>query len=180
MNIKHLLMLDELAAPLFVTEWGRRTGLGCLIVFALLFLITLIQLFLTWISDFTIGKAETINKASIAITEITVTDIPQLHLFGHRKSVDKSAVLPITSLQLRLVGVIKSVPEKFSLVIISESGQPGKVYRIGEMLPAGVSVYSISDDGVILDNGGHLEKLPLQRSPLLFQGMPKALLNESN
>ena len=88
----------------------------------------------------------------------------------------QSAILPVTSLQIRLIGVIKSTPDTFSRVIISESNQPGKIYSVGDSLPSsGVKIYAITAEGVILDNSGRLEKLPLQRTPLMFQGMPKSL-----
>jgi hypothetical protein len=56
-----------------------------------------------------------------------------------------------------------------SKAYISISGQPGKIYQIGDNLPYGVKVYDITPDTVILENDGHLEKLPLPREKLLFK-----------
>lgn len=174
-------MLDELLAPLFQTEWGKRAGLSMIVLMGLLFLWTFVHIVITWHSDYVIlrNSVTPTTQAPHAAEDVTkwVTQIPERHLFGNPLALDASA-LPITSLQLRLIGVIKSQPDSFSKVIISEANQPGKVYGIGDTLPAGVTVYAIGEDGVVLENGGRLEKLPLPRPPLLFNGMPKPLLEK--
>lgn len=168
-------MFDEIIAPLLTTEWGRRAGWGVMICMAVLLFVTVIETLSTWHSDFVITRTQHGPNKSISMNELTklITKIPDEHIFGKYGALSG---VPVTSLQLRLIGVIKSVPEKDSRVIISESGQPGKVYQVGDILSSGVKIYSIAPDGVILDNGGRLEKLPLRRSPLNFQGKPKALL----
>ena len=170
------LMLDELLTPLFSTRWGHQLGLACLIALSVLFLFLVGSAPFTWWSDIKLAKAP-LPSRTVHVpddTRLLIAQVPVWHLFGN--SLDQSAV-PITSLQLRLMGIIKAVPEKFSRVIISEGGQPGKVYRMGDSID-GVKVYSITQDGVILENAGRFEKLPLQRQPLEFQGMPKPLLGE--
>ena len=98
-------------------------------------------------------------------------------MFGNAAKTDTS-ILPITSLQLRLIGIVHAVPENKSSVMISEANQIGKVYLVGDTLPVGVKVDAITEDGVILENAGRLEKLPLQRMPISFQRMPDKLLRE--
>jgi hypothetical protein len=49
------------------------------------------------------------------------------------------------------------------------SGQPSKIYQVGDSLPYGVKVHEITHDAVILENGGHLEKLPMTREKLKFK-----------
>lgn len=173
-------MFEEIIAPLFTTEWGRRTGLGVLVVAACLLLYTSISMFVTWRSDYLISHARTATSSASASNSDNISkwiaQIPEHHLFGKFGAVTQG--LPVTSLQLRLVGVVKSIPEEDSRVIISEGGQPGKVYRVGDTLSSGVKVQAITEDGVVLENGGNLEKLPLQRPELEFQGKPKSLLNE--
>lgn len=172
-------MFEEIIAPLLVTEWGRRAGIGVAISLMGLILITSVTMLLTWRSDFLISRV----SAAMTATHETNSDnvakwiaqIPEWHIFG----VAGAANLPVTSLQLHLVGVIKSIPEKFSRVIIAEGDQPGKVYRMGDVLASGVRVNEINENGVVLDNGGNLETLPLQRVPLSFEGMPKPLKNEA-
>lgn len=173
-------MFEEIIAPLFTTEWGRRTGLGVLVVAACLLLYTTVNMFVTWRSDYLISHSRVAaSSASSTNTDNIskwIAQIPEHHVFGKFGAVTQG--LPVTSLQLRLVGVVKAVPEEDSRVIISEGGQPGKVYRVGDTLSSGVKVQAITDDGVVLENGGNLENLPLQRPELEFQGKPKSLLGE--
>ncbi len=169
-------MFDEFLSPLLTTRWGHRTGLGVMLVMAVLVCVALIKMPMTWWSDIKLSRAPLAshdNHVQAANTTAKlIATIPSWHLFGKRED-----HLPITSLQLHLVGVSQSPIAKFSSVIISEGGQPGKVYQVGDTLLDGVKIYAITKDGVILDNGGRLETLPLQRQPLQFQGMPKSLLD---
>ncbi len=175
-------MVDELISPILTTPWGRRAGLFAMILMSLLLFATVIDMLITWRSDSKLAQSS-INPNEIHADTANqlrqqIEQIPEWHLFG-KYGVAESALLPVTSLQIHLLGVIKSSPDALSRVIISESNQPGKIYQIGDTLPAtGVKVYSISADGVVLDNAGRLEKLPLQRVQLQFEGMPKSLLGE--
>ena len=171
-------MIDEILSPLLTTQWGRRAGLSLLIVMTIMTLFMVIQTIITWHSDIRLTQSHP-NPRPINTNDRLASLIAQMsewHLYGKYGVVEQSAILPVTSLQIRLIGVIKSTPEKFSRVIISESNHSGKIYKIGDKLPSsGVTIYAITPEGVILDNSGRLEKLPLQRTPLLFQGMPKSL-----
>ncbi len=169
-------MLEEIIAPLLSTEWGRRSGLAAIAVFSLFLVVTLIEIPFTWHSDYKSTQAP-VTKAAQPVADQTIALIKQLpdqHLFG--ESAIKTANLPITSLQLHLIGVVEANPESASSVIISAAGQPGKVYRTGDNLASDVRIKTITRDGVILENDGHMEKLPLSRPPLTFQGMPKSML----
>lgn len=171
-------MFDEIITPLLSTSWGRRAGWALTLCMSILFAYTLISTLLTWRSDFIIVHSQHNNISAYDDDTASklIAQIPNQHLFGKYATLDQNAILPITSLQLRLLGVIKAEPEKFSRVIISETGQPGKVFLMNDRLSCGVRVHEVIQDGVILDNGGRLEKLPLQRSSLSFQGMPKSML----
>jgi general secretion pathway protein C len=173
-------MLDEVVAPLLTTEWGRRASFGVMLVAACLVIYTFICAIVIWHSDFVLTHNQNLKMANENVSDDTaklIAQVPQLHIFGNFGTLEKDTFLPITSLQLRLVGVSKAIPEKFSRVIISEKGQPGKVYQIGDSLPSGVIIHELVQDGVILENSGRLEKLPLQRTQLQFHGMPKSLLS---
>lgn len=90
------------------------------------------------------------------------------HLFGQSLNGD----VPITSLQFRVTGIVKIEDEQgqtVSKAYISESGQPSKIYQVGDILPYDVKVYAINADAVILENDGKIEKLPLPRQPLEFK-----------
>jgi type II secretion system protein C len=174
-------MWDELVAPLLITPWGRKAGLGVMMTMAVLIFFTFIMMIVNLRSDIKLSFATTKTRPVESTNETAklIAQIPQRHLFGKYGIVEESSLLPVTSLQIHLVGVIKATPEKFSKVIISESSQPAKVYQVGDKLPStGVKIYAITSDGVILDNSGRMEKLPLQRTQLEFQGMPKPLMGE--
>lgn len=171
-------MLEEIISPLLSTEWGRRCGLVAMAIFSLFLLITLVAIPLTWHSDYVLAHSQTTTQNTTQLfadqTMALIKQIPDHHLFG--ASGIKTTNLPITSLQLRLIGIVQADPVSASRVIISEADQPGKIYQTGDSLSSGVRIKIITPNSVILENGGHMEKLPLSRQPLLFQGMPKNLL----
>lgn len=177
LNRVYRAMLDEIIAPLFTTEWGRRLGWIMMIGMLLLLVFTIFDTVVLWHADYSLTrmqkKSAPLNLSASEVTKL-ISQIPERHIFGKQSVVD--ATLPITSLQLHLVGVIKADSEKLSRVIISEGSQLAKVYQVGDSLTPDVKVNAITQEGVILDNGGRLEKLPLQRTPLLFRGSPKSLL----
>lgn len=169
-------MFEEIMAPLISTPWGRRSGFAALAIFSLLLLATLIDIPITWHNDY-LSTQIPASKISAPINDqilALINQLPNQHIFG--ESATKAANLPITSLQLHLVGIVEAHPESASSVIISSAGQPGKVYRTGDNLTADVKIKTITRDGVILENDGHMEKLPLSRPPLTFEGMPKTIL----
>ena len=173
-------MLDELISPLLTAPWSRRAGLSVFVLMVFLTFITLIHLIFTWHRDFKLAHTVSLRYSNASSSQLAqlISQIPEWHLFG-KYGAAESVILPVTSLQIHLVGVIKATPEKFSRALISESNQPAKVYQVGDTLPAsGVKIYAITAAGVVLNNSGRLEKLPLQRTPLLFQGMPKPLSGE--
>lgn len=176
-------MFDELVSPLFTTQWGRRTGALILALMLFLIVVTFFQMIWEWRSDIKLATpTETQHndqaQAANQLAEL-ITQIPEWHLYGKYGVLAQTEVLPVTSLQIKLVGVIKATPDSESRVIISEENGSGKVYKKGDTLPtSGVQVYGISDDGVILDNSGRLEKLPLHRRALHFKSMPQSILGE--
>lgn len=173
-------MFEELLSPLLVTQWGRRTGIAIMLGMFLLILVTFVQGILSWKSDIQLAQSNGIKNDAreAAAKQLTqwIAAIPDWHLYGKYGVTTAAEILPVTSLHIKLVGVVKATPDSDSSVIISEENGTGKVYRVGDVLPAsGVKVHAISEDGVILENAGRLEKLPLQRAQLEFQGMPKPM-----
>jgi len=106
-------------------------------------------------------------------TQRLIAALPSAHLFGQKA--EASDYIPITSLSLHLTGIIK-VNEGISKAIISNAGKVGMVYGVGDKLPGGIRVHLIDKTGVVLENVGHLEKLPLLRPALTFQPLPPALI----
>lgn len=125
-----------------------------------------------WHSDWVLAHQ------SLAPTKVAATDekalmigaLPKAHLFG--MAIDNNGELPISNLQLRVTGIVKVDTEQAgsaSKAYISIQGQPSKIYQVGDDLPDGVKVYQVENDAVILENDGHLEKLPLPREELEFK-----------
>ena len=131
-----------------------------------------------WQSDWTLAHQTVTSNAKLNTTDETslmIAAIPDNHLFG--MAFDHSGDVPVTDLQLRVTGIVKvndeQQKESVSKVYISSSGQPGKIYQVGDTLPYGVKIYEITGDAVILENSGRLEKLPLPREPLPFKAAAK-------
>jgi type II secretory pathway component PulC len=172
-------MFNNITIVLLAGPWKQRMGWIALCVISLLFLFTLIRTPLNWYSDVRLVKAQPMVPEMPTYKDNyleLIQQIPNWHIFGHLEK--DTTILPITSLHIRLIGIVSAIPKKQSSVLISEASQPGKVYVVGDTLPVGVKVNAIMEDGVILENAGRLEKLPLQRQPLSFQGRPKSILHE--
>lgn len=156
--------LDEVMSPIFTTEWGKRAALGGLIFSGVMLFYMVLSVFTDGYHNYTVMR---LSQSTTAVSTDNVAErvaqIPKWHLFGEYGVAQKSAVLPITSLQIVLTGIVKGEPESVSRVFISEGGKPGKVYQVGDVLESGVKVYAITEDSVVLQNGGQLEKLPLRR-----------------
>ncbi len=82
---------------------------------------------------------------------------------------DKSLVqnqtkVPETKLNLTLKGVLAATPMKMASAIIAQ-GKKGKedIYGIGDKMPGGVTIKEIHPEHVVLERGGRLETLKLQK-----------------
>jgi len=91
--------------------------------------------------------AETINTAA---------------LWG-RPQVSDSSPAQDTRLPLVLRGVLAGQ----GLALIAASGQPERIYRLGDSLPGGAILRSVQADHVLLERAGVLERLALPKSDLL-------------
>ncbi|MCD6039388.1 MAG: hypothetical protein K0S27_788 [Gammaproteobacteria bacterium] len=170
-------MLEEIIAPLLSTKWGQRSGLAAVAIFSLCSFITLVEIPIIWHGDYVLAHAQTTIKSFPSLTNHIgelIMQIPDRHLFG--MSGKRAAGLPITSLELRLVGVVQGNSESASRAMISEASRAAKIYHVGDSLTPGVYIKAITPDSVILENDNHIEKLPLLRPPLRFHGIQKNLL----
>jgi type II secretory pathway component PulC len=176
-------MLDDVIEPLFSTENGHRLGWIVGILAGILLLSAVVNAVTMWYTDVTLGQETSVMGAQKAPvlppTSQLVNQLPAQHVFGELATEDASG-LPITSLQLHLMGITKASQDNFSKAIISEGGRRAKVYSIGDEVTSGIKIYSINIDNVVLERGGRLEKLPLARPPLLFQDKPKSLWQEQS
>lgn len=179
--MKTLDQVEELLEPLFVTYRGRQVGLGMVILSGILLFSAVVGAVHAWYGDLTImqssaGVATHVDDAANAEATL-IAQIPATHLFG--LAAEDDDFLPITSLQLHLTGIIKDSADHVSKVIVSEAGQPGKVFAVGDTLTSGIKIYSINEDGIVLEHNGKLEKLPLGRQRLQFQDKPKTLWQDN-
>ena len=168
MNINNLIA----SLPISTKQLKQQAALLSIMASAILLGITLIYSIWQWHSDWRLAHQEIKSTAALLPDDETLSMInalPKAHLFGENIS---SGNMPITSLQLRVTGIVKSLDEnshEVSKAYISMSGQAAKIYQTGDSLPYGVKVYEINNDAVILENDGHLEKLPLPRERLEFK-----------
>jgi hypothetical protein len=156
-------------------NWKQQGALIASASLAGLVLLTLIVGLWQWYDDWQLAHQKMPAAATIQddVVANMIRTLPKAHLFGENL-VDGN--MPITSLQLRVTGIVKATLEnsqEVSKAYISMSGQPAKIYQAGDNLVNGVKVYEITDNAVILENDGHLEKLPLPREPLVFKARDK-------
>ncbi len=138
---------------------------GMAVVIAMTFIACIAQWREDWkITHQPIPPVEQISNKTTSM----IAAIPGYHLFGK----PAGGKIPISSLELRVTGIVKVEDEQgneVSKAYIAQSGQAAKIYQVGDTVTGGVKIHSIKADAVILDNGGELEKLPLPREPLVFK-----------
>lgn len=92
-----------------------------------------------------------------------VVDLPAIlraYLFG-RGAPPSQADAPITSMQLKLTGVVADIDEQRGFAMIGTSTSDQRLYRVGEAIPGGARLHAVYVDRVLLDRSGAIEALPL-------------------
>jgi len=88
------------------------------------------------------------------------------NVFGisEKAAVQQQANVPETKLNLTLKGVLAATPAKMASAIIAQ-GKNGKedIYGIDDKMPGGVTIKEIHPEYVVLERGGRLETLKLQK-----------------
>jgi len=88
------------------------------------------------------------------------------NIFGvsDKAAVQRQTDVPETRLNLTLKGVLAATPMKMATAIIAK-GKNGKedIYGIGDKMPDGVIIKGIYPEHVVLERGGRLETLKLQK-----------------
>jgi hypothetical protein len=143
--------------------------IGTCVILALTVLSLLSFAISTWQADWILTQqtAETPAIPTKASVASVIQNLPHEHLFGN--AANPLGHMPISSLQFRVIGIAKAQEPERSKAYISIAGHSGKIFHIGDLLPYGVRVYDITEDTVILQNNGQLEKLPLPRESLTFK-----------
>lgn len=143
------------------------------VVIGLLLCCALLLFSWQWYSDWQLVQQKVVPTSTIAHREdgsqTLIASLPNTHLFG--KPISAGSV-PLSSLQFKVSGIVKTEFNKDSKVYISLAGGESKIFHVGDKLPYGVKVYEITPDAVILENDGHLEKLTLSREKLQFKARP--------
>jgi type II secretory pathway component PulC len=170
------LRLEETLTPLLASERGRYISLVSLALAVILVIWALIGMLSNWRADYKMAyqPLTSAGAANLADETSQIDVIPAQHIFGSAPTEDTD-FLPVTSAQLHLTGIIKNEDNQLSRIIISEAGQTGKVYSIGDEVISGIKINAINDDSVVLEHNGRFEKLPLVRTRLNFKEMPQSL-----
>lgn len=98
--------------------------------------------------------------ARLAATGIDIGPIVALAPFGESLS---DAPQP-TTLPIELRGIVRTIPQEASSVLIAPSGGAAASYRVGGVIPQGATILSIGIDTAILGVGGHREILGFPKS----------------
>lgn len=159
-------MLNELLFPL-TTPTGRKLGALSMVFCVGIFLYIFIHTIFIWHADLNLSKNSTYQYNFVKTPALSFNEILRWHLFGI--NLTSTTFVPVTNLQLQLVGIMKAANEQDSRAIISVNGQKAKIYRIKDIIISDVKIISIYTNAILLENGGQIEKLPLNRNPLLFK-----------
>lgn len=153
---------------------NEKKVLGLGIAFLVVICFTLFNALTAWWHDFSLIYKKNDNNAFILpVTNDTtniITAIPDEHLFG--QSFTQTGDVPISSLALQVTGIVKVNDDdhrEVSKAYISMGGNRSKIYQAGDTLENNIKIYGITQNSVILENKGQLEKLPLPREPLQFK-----------
>ncbi len=88
--------------------------------------------------------------------------------------------LPQTRLQFELKGAFTNTDtDEASALIAGSKGKPSKRYRVGDTLPGGAKLHSVSADSVTLDRGGNLEVLSFPKAKSISSGRTSSRTSQS-
>lgn len=149
---------------------NKRLSFGFFLASLLTFVLLAAFVFSSWREDWRLSHKlpQPILAKKVENNEMAqlIEGIPHSHLFGQPiKSVGN---VPLTNLQFRLTGIVHS--DNTSKAYIAIGGQPSKIYRTGDIVPnSEAKIFAITDDTVIIQNEGRLEKITLTRQKLQFK-----------
>jgi general secretion pathway protein C len=81
---------------------------------------------------------------------------------------------PQSTLPLVLTGIISADDPQNGLAILGQTAASAKVFAVGDNVPGGAKLHSVYSDHVVIDRGGHLEKLLLPRQVATGGAPPSA------
>lgn len=154
------MLTNFFSHPFFSSKRGEQAGAALILLLSLLILLPITQTYLLIRNN-----RRQINAPAVPISFASIQNIPEWHLFG--QATDEKNI-PLTTLNLQLLGVFYQ-PGHDSAVIISDAGQPGKLYKVGDGIPEGASLVKILQYSILLNNNGRIERLPLSVKKLPLQ-----------
>lgn len=97
--------------------------------------------------------------------QVDVAAIVNADLFGKAAVVENRNPndAPQSTLPLVLTGIISAEDPQNGLAILGQTATSAKVFAVGDNVPGGAKLHSVYSDHVVIDRGGHLEKLLLPR-----------------
>lgn len=114
------------------------------------------------------GSGPVIHRGSMPQPSADVAAISAWHLFGkaeaNRPAPPPPVVIPVTPLNLRLVGIFFAERVgNWALALIADGNSLERGYRMGEALPGGARLERIERDQVIVSRNGREEVLKLPK-----------------
>lgn len=124
--------------------------------------------------NYTLDKTLTPDKTNNKPSPVKPQKPPKISpIFG--TYVPKEEQIPSSILDLKVVGILKSIPASSSQVIIQLSDGREKIYQINDRLPGNAKIIRITSDYILINRQGKIEKLTLKKLELKFNNPPKPL-----
>jgi type II secretory pathway component PulC len=101
--------------------------------------------------------------ASYSNSNQSMIALDQLHFYGIYTA---SNAIPISNLDLKLVGTVASQDTTDAYALISDQSGTTKSYQVGDALPGGAILNKIADDRVIINDAGRDEVIILPKPQL--------------
>jgi len=162
-------LITQLNNPLVLQQLNRRlaTIVSLLLVVACAWLLVEITwLFFPQGEDTSPVVQQTQPRINKQNQQNNFRQLTAANIFGVSDSAitQKQSDVPETRLNLTLKGVLAATPMKMASAIIAQ-GKNGKeeIYGIGDKMPGGVIIKEIYPEHVVLERGGRLETLKLQK-----------------
>ena len=133
----------------------RRIPRAIMLVLSILMAIYITDI----VSSLNRSSTSTINNSAHSGQPLVIHTLRQYHLFG--KYDGKLVNLPSTQLPLTLEGTIVSPNKQASYALVASTDTPSKVYKVGEILPGGATLYQIQNKQIILKYNNQLQSLRL-------------------
>jgi general secretion pathway protein C len=108
--------------------------------------------------------------------QVDVAAIVNARLFGTPTALENRnpGEAPQSTLPLVLTGIISADDPQNGLAILGQTAASAKVFAVGDNVPGGAKLHSVYSDHVLIDRGGHLEKLLLPRQVAAGGAPPSA------